>query len=45
MNVMGIHSSYVCDDHGFADGGALRPIQSSLPRRPTQRLEAQGSFI
>jgi hypothetical protein len=23
MNVLGIRSSYVCDDHGFADRGGL----------------------
>lgn len=23
MNVLGIHSSYVCDDHGFADRGGV----------------------
>jgi hypothetical protein len=29
MNVMGIHSRYVCDDHGFADRGGVPSVGAS----------------
>ena len=29
MNVLGIHSSYVCDDHGFADRGGVDGVPSA----------------
>jgi hypothetical protein len=29
MNVLGIHSSYVCDDHGFADRGGADGVSSA----------------
>ena len=29
MNVLGIHSSYVCEDHGFADRGGVDGVPSA----------------
>jgi hypothetical protein len=32
MNALGIHSSYVCDDHGFANRGGLGGVLTPAHR-------------
>jgi hypothetical protein len=49
MNVLGIHSSYACDDHGFAETATRKPLpeHDTYPARRTSIDSVYGkvSFL